>query len=136
MSAFLDTSVVVRYLTGDPPDMAEQAAQILDVESSLQVTDVVLAETAYVLTTVYQIRRDIVVDHLIDFLQKENIMPFALDKGLVLQALMLCRPSGRISFADAMVWAAARSAKTEVVYSLDERFPEDGLEVRPRVRPR
>ena len=136
MSAFLDTSVVVRYLTGDPPDMAEQAAQILDVEGGLQVTDVVLAETAYVLTTVYRIRRDIVVDHLIDFLQKENIVPFALDKGLVLQALMLCRPSGRISFADAMVWAAARSAKSEVVYSLDERFPEDGLQVRPMVRPR
>ena len=130
MSGFLDTSVIVRYLTGDPPELAEKAAHIIDGEEHLQVTDVVLAETAYVLASVYGISRSVVVDHLIAFLQKENISPFTLDKGLVLQALLLCRPSGRVSFADAMVWAAARSSGTRVVYSLDERFPEDGLEVR------
>lgn len=130
MSGFLDTSMVVRYLRGDPPNLAEQAAQIIDGEEDLQVTDVVLAETAYVLTSVYQVSRSVVVDHLIAFLQKENVSPFALDKGLVLQALLLCRPSGRVSFADAMVWAAARSSGNRVVYSLDERFPDNGLEVR------
>ena len=130
MSGLLDTSVVVRYLTGDPPEMAELAAHIIDEGEELQVTDVVLAETAYVLTTVYRVARAIVVDHLTAFLQKENISPFALDKGVVLQALLLCRPSARVSFADAMVWAAARSAGSRVVYSLDQRFPEDGVEVR------
>ncbi|MEW6033429.1 MAG: PIN domain-containing protein [Chloroflexota bacterium] len=130
MSGFLDTSVIVRYLTGDPPELAEKAAEIIDGVEPLRVTDVVLAETAYVLTSVYGISRSVVVDHLIAFLQKENISPFALDKGLVLQALLLCRPSGRVSFADAMVWAAARSSGGRVVYSLDERFPGDGLEVR------
>ena len=130
VSGFLDTSIVVRYLTGDPPDLAEQAARIVDRGRDLKVTDVVLAETAYVLTSVYRVPREVVVDHLITLLQKKNISPFALDKGLALQALLLCRPSGRTSFADAMVWAAARSAGSEVVYSLDERFPADGLEVR------
>jgi predicted nucleic acid-binding protein len=72
----------------------------------------------------------VVVDHLLTFLQKQNILPFALDKDLVLQALLLCRPSGRVSFADALVWAAARSSDSKLVYSLDERFPEDGVEVR------
>lgn len=130
MSGFLDTSIVVRYLTGEPPELAEKAARIIDGEERLQVTDVVLAETAYVLTSVYGISRSVVVDHLIAFLQKENISPFALDKGVVLQALLLCRSSGRVSFADAMLWAAARSSGGNVVYSLDERFPEDGLQVR------
>lgn len=132
MSGFLDTSVVVRYLTGDPPESAEQAAKIIDGVDDLLITDVVLTETAYVLTSVYQVPREIVVDHLIAFLQKENISPFALDKSLVLLALLLCRPSGRVSFADAMVWAAARSAGSRVVYSLDKRFPGDGIEVRRR----
>ena len=132
MSGFLDTSVIVRYLTGDPPELAEQAAKIIDEDDNLLVTDVVLTETAYVLTSVYQVPREVVVDHLVAFLQKENISPFALDKSLVLHALLLCRPSGRVSFADAMVWAAARSSSTKVVYSLDERFPSDGLEVRRR----
>ena len=133
MSSLLDTSMVVRYLTGDSPELAEKAAQIIDGEEHLQVTDVVLAETAYVLTSVYGISRSVVVDHLIAFLQKQNISPFALDKGMVLQALLLCRPSGQVSFADAMVWAAARSSGSRVVYSLDERFPADGLEVRGRL---
>jgi predicted nucleic acid-binding protein len=122
--------MVVRYLRGDPPNLAAQAARVIDSEEDLQLTDVVLAETAYVLTSVYQVSRGVVVDHLIAFLQKENVSPFALDKGLVLQALLLCKPSGRVSFADAMVWAAARSSGNRVVYSLDERFPNDGLEVR------
>lgn len=130
MSGLLDTSIVVRYLTGDSPELAEKAARIIDREEYLQITDVVLTETAYVLTSVYQIPRSLVVDHLIAFLQKENISPFGMEKGLVLQALLLCKPSGRVSFADAMVWAVARSSENRVVYSLDERFPEDGLEIR------
>ena len=132
MSGFLDTSVVVRYLTGDPPEMAEQAAGIIDEVDDLQITDVALAETAYVLTSVYHVPRDVAIDHLVALLQKENISSYALDKGLALQALLLCRPSGRVSFADAMVWAAARSAGSRVVYSLDKRFPSNGLEVRQR----
>jgi predicted nucleic acid-binding protein len=71
-----------------------------------------------------------VVDHLILFLQKENIRPFALSKDNVLQALLLCRSSGRVSFADALIWAAARTTDEKVVYSFDERFPRDGVEVR------
>lgn len=130
MNSFLDTSMVVRYLTDDPPEMAEKAAQVIDREEILYITDVVLVEAAYVLTSVYGVARNVVVDHLIAFLQKDNIIPFSLDKGRVLQSLLLCRPSGRVSFADAMIWAAARSAGSGVVYSLDERFPEDGLEVR------
>ncbi len=132
MSGFLDTSMVVRYLTDDPPEQAEKAAQVIDGEESLYITDVVLVETAYVLTSVYGISRKVVVDHLIALLQKENISLFALDKGRVLQALLLCRPSGRVSFADSMIWAAARSSGNAVVYSLDERFPQDGIEVRQK----
>jgi predicted nucleic acid-binding protein len=125
--------MLVRYLTDDPPNLAEQAAKVIDGEEGLQVTDVVLAETAFVLTSFYRVPRSLVVDHLIAFLQKENVTTFALDKGTVLQGLLLCKPSGRVSFADAMVWAAARSSGTNVVYSLDERFPRDGVEVRGRV---
>ena len=130
MSSFVDTSVVVRYLTGDDPYMAGQAADILDEVEDLQVTDVVLLEAAYVLTTVYRIPRDVVVDHMIAFLQKENIACFGMGKNLMLQAFLLCRPSGRVSFGDAMIWAAARSTGDAVMYSFDERFPEEGVDLR------
>lgn len=130
MSGFLDTSVIIRYLTGDLKDMADEAARIIDGVEELMVTDVVLTETAYVLTSVYGLPRAVIVDHLNGLLRRENISTFGLDKGLVLQALLLCRPSARVSFADALVWAAARSSGQDTVYSFDERFPEDGLEVR------
>ena len=130
MSALLDTSIIVRYLTGDPPDLAEEAARIIDKQANLQITDVVLAETAYVLSSIYRIPREVVVDHLILLLQKENIHPFFLAKDIVLQALLLCRPSGRVSYADALVWAAAQSTDKKAVYSFNERLPTDDMEVR------
>ena len=126
----LDTSVIVRYLTGDPKHLAARAARIIDGETTLMVTDVVVAETAFVLGSVYGVPRRAVVDTLVELLQRRNLSTFRLDKGAVIQGLLLCRPSNRISFADAMVWAAARSAGVEAVYSFDERFPSGGIPVR------
>jgi len=130
VTAFVDTSVVVRYLMGDPAEMAERAATIIDGVEELHVTDVVLAETAYVLTSVYRVPRDVVVDHLVALLRKDNIVAHGLPKDLALQAMLLCRPSGRVSFADALVWAVARAAPPGVIYSFDQRFPAFGLELR------
>ena len=132
MNAFLDTSIVVRYLTGDPPALADMAARIIDGEQELALTDMVIVETAYVLSSLYKVPRKAVVDSLLALIQKRNITLFALEKQLAMEALLLCRPSGRISFADAFIRAAARSAGAEVIYSLDERFPEEGIEVRDK----
>lgn len=53
MSSLLETSVVVRYLVQDQPQMAQRAAEIIDGPDDLVVTDVVLLETAHVLRSVY-----------------------------------------------------------------------------------
>ncbi len=127
---FIDTNVVVRYLTNDPPDQAEIATAIVDGMGDLWITGVVLNETAYVLRTKYAVGREDIVDQLLDFVHKANILIYGLDKDLVVQGLMMCRPSGRVSFGDAMVWAAARSAGADVVYTFDRRFPSVGIEVR------
>lgn len=129
MSAIVDTSVIVRYLTGDPPDLADRAARILDGAEGLLIPPVVLAETAYVLTTVYGVEREVVVDALVELLQKENIHPLGLDKAAAVEGLLLCRPSRRVSFADALVWAHARSSGTTRIYSFDRRFPDSGVDV-------
>jgi predicted nucleic acid-binding protein len=131
MSRFLDTSIVVRYLTGDPPELADMAAKVLDGEADLKLTDVAIVETAYVLSTVYKITREAVVDSLIALIQKKNVALFALEKQRALEALLLCRPSNRVSFADAFIWAAAKTDGAEAIYSFDERFPEEEIEVRP-----
>ena len=88
-----------------------------------------IVETADVLIAVYGVPRAAVVDGLIALLGIANIDTFRLDEDLMLEALVFCRPSGRVSFADALVWAAVRSKAGAAVYSLDERFPEDGIRV-------
>ncbi len=57
LSIFIDTSMVVRYLMDDLPEMAGQAAKVIDGENNLQLTNVVIFETAFVLTSVYRVSR-------------------------------------------------------------------------------
>lgn len=128
-TVFIDTNVVVRYLTNDPPDQAEIAASIVDEVGDFWISDVVLTETAYVMRDVYAVSREDIVDRLMGFVRKANVSVHGIDKDFVLQGLRMCRPSGRVSFGDAMVWAAARTAGADVVYTFDRRFPSVGIEV-------
>lgn len=41
---------------------------------------------------------------------------------------MLWRPSGRVSFADALIWAAARATAEPRVITFDQRFPDVEVE--------
>lgn len=129
MPDFLDTSVLVRYLTDDPAEMADRATQLIESGGALCVTETALNETAHVLRTVYGVSREEVVGLLIALLQRSNITFHSLDKPTVIAALLLCRPSGRVSLGDALIWAAARSFAPSAVYSFDRRFPRDGIEV-------
>jgi predicted nucleic acid-binding protein len=127
---FLDTSVVIRYLVHDDQVLAERAQRIIVGDTVLSLTDGTLAEIAHVLTRVYGIPRAAVVDELILLIRRSNVRLFDLDLALTIQALQLCRPSGRVSFADALLWASARSAGATTIYTFDERFPADGLSLR------
>ncbi len=46
---FVDTNVLVRRLTGDLPEMAAQATAFLADVEELLLSDLILAETIYVL---------------------------------------------------------------------------------------
>ena len=127
---FLDTSVVVRYLTNDPPEMAARAARIIDNEAELVLTDGILGEAAYVLLKRYGVPRAMVVDNLIALVRKRNVAVWRVEKDIAIQALQLCRPSGRVSFADALLWSIARVTDDAIVYSFDKRFPSSDIEVR------
>ncbi|MEA3336284.1 MAG: PIN domain-containing protein [Chloroflexota bacterium] len=127
-AAFIDTSVVFRYLTNDPPAMAAVAARLIDSDQPLILSEVILAETAYVLSSVYDIPRVAVVDALSAFIQRRNIRLLNLSKPRALEALRLCRDSKRHSFADALLWAEASHSGIQRVFSFDDRFPAEGLE--------
>jgi len=125
----VDTSVVVRYLTGDVPELAERAARLLDGPDPVALHCIVLVEAAFVLEKVYGVPRAEVVDALVELLQKKNLHLLDLPKEEAILALLLARPSRRVSYADALLWAAARSHEAGLLYTFDERFPANGLEV-------
>jgi predicted nucleic acid-binding protein len=127
--AFLDTSYVVRYLTNDPQHMAAQAATVIDSEEPLVLSEIVLLETAYVLTSVYRVPRTDVVDTLLAFVQRSNLHLANLSKPRALAALSLCRDSNRVSFTDALLWAQALDSGADRLYSFDRKFPSQGLVV-------
>jgi predicted nucleic acid-binding protein len=62
VSAFIDTNILVRHLTGDPPEMAARATACLKAESELLLTDLVAAETVYVLESFYETPRNEVAE--------------------------------------------------------------------------
>ena len=53
------------------------------------------------------------------------------DKDLWMRALLLCRPSKRVSFGDALIWAAALASGVRRVYTLDARFSREEIQVGP-----
>lgn len=127
--AFLDTSYVVRYLTNDPPDMAERASQVIDSDEVLMLSEMIVLESAYVLASVYKIPRPDIVDALSSLIQRRNLRLVQLSKPQALEALRLCRDSKRFSFVDAFLWAQARESGAESIYSFDRRFPSQGLRI-------
>ncbi len=127
---FIDTNVIVRHLVGEPAELAAEATRIIEEVENLQVSSVALTETAFVMRSVYHVSRETIVDRLMALVERDNISTYALDKSLVLRGLEMCRPSGRVSIADAMIWAAARTDGASAIYTFDRRFPGDGIEIR------
>lgn len=110
--------------------MAEHAARLIESEQEVTLTETALNETVYVVRSVYGVGREEWVDALVALLQRRNILFHSIDKATVIAALLLCRPSGRVSLGDALIWAAARSLSPSAVYTFDRRFPSEGVELR------
>ncbi|MBV9415287.1 MAG: PIN domain-containing protein, partial [Solirubrobacterales bacterium] len=57
LSAFLDTDVLIRHLTGEPLEMAARATAALAAAGELLLADLVVAECVYVLESFYEVDR-------------------------------------------------------------------------------
>jgi len=57
VTAFVDTNVIIRHLTGDPPDLAARATAFLAEADELLLSDLIVAETVYVLESFYEVDR-------------------------------------------------------------------------------
>ena len=112
-----------------PADQAASAAEIIDSGEELWVTATSLAEAFFILFRVAGIPRVEVGRALIEFMLKDNISPYAVNKDLLLRGLEMTLPSGRVSVGDALIWATVRTAGSGAIYSFDRRFPQEGIRV-------
>jgi len=116
---FVDTNVLVRHLTGDPPAQARRATAWLAGRHQLILVDLVLAELVYVLESFYERPRGEVAALARSLLAMESIQP--ADNLLLLRALELYE-SARLDFADAYLVASAELSGIDRIASFDRRI--------------
>lgn len=131
MSAFVDTNVLVRHLTGDPPAMAERTTAYLRGERELFLTDLVVAETVYVLESFYEAPRGQVAQAVRSLLALDAVV--AVDPALLLRAIEVYETE-RIDFAESYLVACAESTDVSRIASFDRSL--DRVETVERIEPR
>ena len=101
---------------GDPPDMAERATGFLKSSDSLLLTDLIVAETMYVLLSYYDMNRPHVSEAIQSLLAFESVV--CADRDLLIRALDIF-DDYRIDFAEAYLAACAEVTGVGVVASFD-----------------
>lgn len=130
MSAFVDTNILVRHLTGDPPEMAARATAYLEAGTQLLLTDLVAAETVYVLESFYEAPRDQVAQAVRSLLAFDSVV--CVDPALLLRAVEVYE-TDRIDFAEAYLVACAESTGVAKIASFDRSL--DRVHTVERVEP-
>jgi len=118
MRALLDTNVLVRHLTGDPPAQARRATALLGGDDELILTDLIAAELVYVLESYYERPRKEVVQAVRSLLALPSV---SSDHELLLRAIELYEAE-RLDFADAYLCAASEVSGIGTVASFDRRM--------------
>lgn len=123
MSAFVDTNILIRHLTGDPPAMAARASAYLQTESELLLTDLVVAETVYVLESVYDVSRTQVAEAMRSLIALVSVI--TVDPALLLRTLEIYEMDG-VHFADSYLVACAETTGVNRVASFDRSIDRVG----------
>jgi predicted nucleic-acid-binding protein len=131
MTSFVDTNIFVRHLTGDPPDMAAQATAFLGHEPELLLADVIVAETVFVLESVYEAPRAQVADAIRSLLAFPAVI--AVDTALLLRAVQIYEVH-HLDFAEAYLVACAETTGVGRIASFDRSI--DRVVTVTRLEPR
>lgn len=123
MTAFLDTNVIVRHLTGDPPELAQRASRLLAEADELLVPDLIVAEVVYVLESFYEVDRPRVAELARAIVTFPAIT--VLDEDLLLRAIEVYE-TDRIDFAEAYLVAGAERSGVNTIVSFDRSIDRAG----------
>jgi predicted nucleic acid-binding protein len=108
--------VLVRHLTGDPPDMARRATAVIASGERLLLADLILAESVYVLESFYEVPRKRVAELMrsaVALPTIETVDPTSLLRALEVYEL------DRLDFAEAYLVAQAEATGVSTIVSFD-----------------
>ncbi|MDR0592468.1 MAG: type II toxin-antitoxin system VapC family toxin [Bifidobacteriaceae bacterium] len=117
MTAVLDTNVIVRHLTYDPPDQGQAATAYLAAADHLVLPDVIAAETVYVLQSYYRAPKDTIAAALRALVAMGNVRVERPE--MLLRAIDLFEIAN-FDFADAYVVAYAQTHGISQIASFDK----------------
>ncbi|MGH7984177.1 MAG: PIN domain-containing protein [Candidatus Udaeobacter sp.] len=120
----LDTNVIIRFLTGDHPTHSPRSrnlfARAAAGEVSLVLTDLALAESAWVLQSFYQLDRAAIAAALKGVIESTGVE--VQNKAILMNALRNFAQTG-VNFVDAY-HAAVAEAKSIAIASFDRDFDQ------------
>jgi predicted nucleic acid-binding protein len=116
LTAFLDTNVLIRHLTSDPPRLAKRATALLSGPGPFLLADLVVAECVYVLESYYQVGRA----QIAEAMRAAIAMPTVetVDDAVLVRALQVYELD-RLDFAEAYLVALAEATGVREVVSFD-----------------
>ena len=116
----LDTNVLIRFLVEDDEAQTRRATKLIEGavarDEQLFVSDIVMCETVWVLSSAYRFSRTEIVDALSQLLRARSVVFSSADS--IARALdAYCKERG--DFADYLIREHARSAGAETVATFD-----------------
>jgi uncharacterized protein len=125
---FLDTNIILRYLTNDDLDQSVRAKQFIDQMAAgtlvATTSETIIGEVVFVLSSrrLYNLPRDEIRKHLSNILSlKGLLLPY---KRMYLRALDLYVSIPKLDFADALSVAFMERRKLTKIISFDSDFDE------------
>jgi predicted nucleic-acid-binding protein len=121
-TCFVDTNVLVRYLTADDAQKAKAVEQLLvqarDGEVSLITSDIVIAELVWVLSSFYKLEKTFIAELLRAILNTEG---FKVDNSDVIEVSLDIYETESIDFIDAYIIGYMRLKGLDTLYSYDKK---------------
>jgi predicted nucleic acid-binding protein len=127
--AYIDANVILRYITKDPPPMAEAARKVFSEAQTgrvgLKIIPLIVAEVVWVLESFYDYSKTQIAETLIQLLLCDGLEVEQL--SLLIEALTLYQKKN-LDFADALLGVTALQQGPPSVYSFDQHLDRiDGV---------
>jgi predicted nucleic-acid-binding protein len=119
---FVDTNLFIRYLTNDEPELADRVEKLLDQagagELQLITTELVIAETVWVLESSYKLKNREVAPLVRGILATPGLE--VVNADMISRALMLYELQN-IDFVDASITVFMEKQGIADIYSYDKK---------------